>query len=235
MCLNYAQPMRKFNILIFFAIASLTACKEEEYITQIYPTDNSTVNPCCVNFQWESNIDGKCRLIVSDTSSYSNLIIDSMVSTQEFLYSNSLKPGVKYYWRLRSGRLDERSSFMVKDVVGDYVGGQRLVNVYRYDWRMDITGTYGDTSFTAALKVSKGYYADVVVEVDNVVGRADFYEGEPFGFLTIPPENQTIYFSKGAGTSSCYIAFDYVNDSIHISISAGGLGGGRIWRIWGRK
>jgi hypothetical protein len=88
-------------LIILFAAYSCEDILEEDItndmVTTIYPKNNLEIESNAVNFQW-NKLDGADDYRIQVYSSDQNMVLDSLVSTTNFVYT--LTPG-SYQWRVR--------------------------------------------------------------------------------------------------------------------------------------
>jgi len=218
--------------LIFASI--LTGCSKDDeedtnkvvndpqIVTLISPNKTIHENPCCINFSWQSFVQGNSRLVVSEDSSFTNLIVDTTIASQSFNLDYTFKPATKYYWRVsKSEGMQGASFFTVKDVLSTVQGTYSNALIRKYNWSGP-TGIENDTIFTGTVKLQKeGSKIRMQYLFENI--------NQVMEYAPQNIANSVIYITNPYGSNGATLALNYVNDSIIINNKFGGLGGGTVW------
>ena len=228
----------KFLIIIFVVV--FIGCKKDsppddnnpslDNITLIYPVKDTTINPCCINFLWETTLSGEYRLTVSTHETFSHPVIDTLVTSKEFLYPTFYQiipiPGVRYYWRVKQGALEQTEIFKIKDILAEFEGNY-VVEVNKYSWSIGID-TCCDTSYTTTISIFKnGINAIVSAPDDNLYGT--------FGFNAFHTAYYEYFYVYINSTTSAFLYLRDITDSVFVEFNVGGHGGGTTWAMKGKR
>ena len=222
----------KIAIYSFLILGLVFGCKKNKptdivdkqtTVELIHPV-NATVLYCCFEFLWSSNVSRPARLQVSRDPDFAELVIDTLLEANNYMYDKKFIPSVLYYWRVQIDSTVESSSFTVEDVITQE--GVIQVSAFRHcygDIPVNCDSTY-QSSIEVTKEGDKIHLVEVSSDLNDVHCFADYW-----GY-----QNELAYFSPNFTTIGSYVVIDVDTDSIQVHRNNGGLGGGVGWSFKGK-
>lgn len=159
-----------FTVAFFSCDDILEEDITNDMITATYPVNNEVIESNVVNFQW-NRLDGADDYRVQIFSTSQNMILDSLVSTNSFVYN--LNPG-NYQWRVRGENFAYQTA-------------------YTFPFSFSMVETDDLTNQVVQLiSPSEGIYTQIITPVFtwSNINAADYYELE---LVNVTNGNQIIH------------------------------------------
>jgi hypothetical protein len=218
--------MNPIPLLLLTALLAWGCRKDStpEPLTLLFPVLQHDMDPCCIDFQWRTPHPEASHLTVSASPGFEDPVLDTVLSAPHFSYASNLEPDRDYYWRVRQGAAEKTSSFRVRDILTNFAG-TCMVEVHKTFWGA-AQGT--DTLYTDTIRIIRNGR-----EVDIDFPGGGFYRSFRFHNYTSAPGR--VFYLYPAGSQTCTLFLDYRQDSVFVQFRSGGLGGGIIWDMKGKK
>lgn len=208
--------MRAIPLLLFLL---LLACREEPELTLFKPLEDYSGRLDSVHFRWLSNEIGDKTLLVSDDSSFSNVLLDTTIDINHFT-AVEFRPNTTYFWSVSTRKLKAEAQFTTKDPL-DQILPQYDIETSRTRWSRPPGGSETiryNQQITLTREDERMRVQFAQGRVDRLCRFYDYFDGRYlYGYL--PGSSNGTYF---------YI--DAENREIEISSRIGGLGSGTIYR-----
>jgi len=218
--------MKIYPLLLLAALLA-GGCKKDskpEPLTLLFPVLQNGLDPCCLDFQWQTRNPEASQLTVSASPGFEDPVLDTVLSAQHFSYTSNLEPEREYFWRIRQGTTEKTATFRIRDILTPFEGTY-TVEVNKNFWGA-AQGTA--TLYTDTIRIIRNGR-----EVDIDYPGGNFYRTFRFHNYTISPGR--VFYLYPAGSQFCTLFLDYQQDSVFVQFRSGGLGGGIIWDMKGKK
>ncbi len=215
-------------------LALLSACEKTETTGPATPPPLALVSPlgieqsasCCITFSWASNSPHPANLQVARDSTFDDLLLDTLLHDDFFLFEAELPPKTTYYWRVQVSIFSEESFFVTEDLISTYEGTHEF-EISKFSWRKEAPEPVCDTTYVGAVEIS-------LIDNEIVVSISDLDISRQHTFVQFANEHEVIYHQNGGGNHGAYLHINTETDSIFGGGEANYLGGGYEWRYRGK-
>lgn len=221
--------MRITLVTILGLILCLISCQgnEEEIIggnslnniILIYPVEEE-VKPNRLRFEWESNHDEVTFQLYDKEQ---ELILDSVLSSNELILSQKLYPEAEYTWKIMVANEVKEAVFTTTDILSYYSGIYNVIGE-RSCWGLTENC---DTIIETQIEVIKNG--------EEVIIRESFTGMNKSNWLLIYIGGEDAFFYHNYTPFSSSINFNLSNDSLSVGYCQCGRGGGANWGFKGVK
>ena len=194
---------------------------QDSQLILISPIYDTLLLPCSNSFKWKSNNDSSnYRFTISQNSRFDTILFDTILYAKNYFSKFNFQPEKKYFWRVIQDSDTAKSTFQIKNVIGN-MNGLFVASISKYNWEMT-QGISNLISFDDTIGLYKEgdkiHFIYTDENIDRLLEYNNFYN-----------PNELFYRTNYYGSSGATLFYNFYNDSVRIQNKLGGLGSGTKW------